>query len=225
MTIFVSNPAYDANAVYDYNSLSQAVQTYWARSDLGGAFQYLSQAAEDQIYNDIFRLNDGRGVADMETTLADTINATTGQVAVPTDYLGLKNAQVIVNGSAYTLQRKNPEFIFNTYPLQSAQDAPAFIARQGQVFIFGPFPDAAYNIQGIYWARSNPLSISNPQTWMTTVMASCLLAACNMIAAQFLKDPDAYQFWQESYMQRLQSFLAQRKAEDWSGSSLTMTAA
>lgn len=223
MTIFVSNPAYDANAVYDYNSLSAAVQSYWARSDLGGVFPYLCQAAEDQIYNDIFANNNGRGIPDIETTLAETINATTGQIAIPADCLGLKNAQVVVSGQALTLQRKNPEFIFNNYPDQSPTDVPAFIAQQGQVFIFGPFPNSAYNVQGIYWARSNPLSISNPQTWMTTSIASCLLACCNMVAAQFVKDPDAYELWKQSYMERLTSFLARKKAEEWSGSSLAMS--
>lgn len=225
MTIFVSSSSNIAGEVYNYATLNQAVQDYWARSDLASYIGYIIQGAEDTIYNDIFTLNDGRGTRDIEATLAGTINATTGTLAVPSDYLALRNAQVLYSSKAFPLQRKNAEFIYTNYPDQTAQDIPSFIARQGSSFIFGPFPDAAYTIQGVYWAKSSPLSQSNTTTWMTSAIPTVLLAACQAEAAKFLKDADAFQIWQGIYQQRLESYLKRDKAEMWSGSALTMTAA
>lgn len=211
--------------INNYATLSQAVQDFWARSDLGAPVDYFIQLAEDTIYNDILRGNDGRGIAPLEQPLTGTINATTGTLAVPADYLALRNAQIVLNGGAYPLQRKNVEFIYLNYPDQQATDAPAFIARQGSNFIFGPFPDSAYAVQGTYWNRPAALSSSNPTTWMLSKCASMLLAACNVAAAMYLQDDQGVQRWQQLYAAQMASLLGQYKAEDWSGSSLAMTPA
>ena len=213
------------SSITNYATLSQAVQDFWARSDLGAPIDYFIQLAEDTIYNDILRGNDGRGIAPLEQPLTGSIDATTGTLAVPSDYLALRNAQILLDGSAYPLQRKNVEFIYLNYPDQSPTGSPSFIARQGSNFIFGPFPDAAYRVQGIYWNRPAVLSSSNPTTWMIGKCPSMLLAACNVAAALYLQDDQGMQRWQGLYSAQLASLLAQYKAEDWSGSSLAMSPA
>lgn len=209
--------------VTDYASLSQAIQDFFVRTDLSSYVDYFIQMAEDTIYQDILENNDGRGIPPLETVLSGTI--ANNAIPVPADYLALRNAQINFSGSLFPLQRKNVEFIYTNYPLQSPTSTPAFIARQASNFIFGPYPDAAYTVQGIYWNRPPGLSSTNTTTWMLTTCASLLLAACCVAAATYLQDPDALQRWTPMYQAQLSGLLGRYKAEEWSGSALAMTPA
>lgn len=209
--------------VTDYASLSQSVQDWFARSDLDAYIDTLIQTAEDQIYNDILSQNMGRGVQPIEATLSTAI--ANGVLAVPTGYLGMKHAVISQNGFSFMLERKNAEFIYTQYPNRAPEGAPAYFAREGQNFIFGPYPDSNYSISGVYWKRSAPLSATNTTTWMTSSIPSTLLAACNAAAAMFLKDAQNMQTWGQLYAQKLQAFLISDRAEEMSGSALSMVAA
>src|SRR5579863_7529565 len=150
MTIFVpaigSGTPTGVAGVYDYNSLKQAVQDWFARSDLGGWIDYFIQIAEADIYRDILAQNQGKGVQAMEALLNTTAIGT--GTPVPTGYLGMKIMLVSSNGQTFEVERKTPEFIYTQYPDQSASGTPAYFARVGQNFVFGPYPDSAYTLTG-----------------------------------------------------------------------------
>jgi hypothetical protein len=227
MTIFVpavggGTPAGVAG-VYDYNSLKQAVQDWFARSDLGNWIDYFIQIAEADIYRDIIASNQGRGVQPMEAVLSTTI--ANGAAPLPTGYLGLKIALVSLNGNSFELQRVNPEFIYTQYPAQVAQGAPAYIARQGQSFVFGPYPDSNYTITGIYWQKSAQLTSVNSTNWIVNNIPTIMLAATNRAAARFNKDEEAFSLWDSLYNQQLQSFIMADRSEELSGSALAMVSA
>lgn len=227
MTIFVpsvsgSYPTGVAG-VYDYFSLKQAVQDWFARSDLGGWIDYFIQIAEADIYRDIFTNNQGKGVQAIEAPLSVTI--TNGVAPVPAGYLGLKIALVSLNGQTFEIERRTPEFIYTQFPQQSSGGTPQYMARLGQNFVFGPFPDSAYTITGTYWQRSPQLTSINNSTWMTVTIPTILLASVNRAAARFNKDNEAFGMWNDLYNQQLQSFIMADKAEELSGSSLAMVAA
>lgn len=227
MTIFV--PAVGAGTptgvagVYDYNSLKQAVQDWFARSDVGSFIDYFIQMAEADIYRDIFAGNQGKGTKDIETTLAATI--ANGVLSVPSGYLAMKILLISQSGQTFEVERKTPEFIYTQYPDQTASGTPAYFARVGQNFVFGPFPDSAYAMSGIYWGKSNQLTSVNSVTWMTNVIPTILLAATNKACARFNKDDDAFQLWDSLYTQQMGSYLLADKAEELSGSTLAMVAA
>ena len=227
MTQFVQpiTPSYPAGVagVYDYNSLKQAVQDWFARSDLGNWIDYFIQIAEADIYRDIISGNKGRGVRAMEASLNVTIAS--GAAQVPSDYLALKIALVSLNGNTFEMQRVTPEFIYTQYPAQVASGTPAYIARQGANFVFGPYPDSNYTITGIYWQKAGQLTSVNNVTWMTNSIPTILLAATNRAAARFNKDQESYGMWNDLYTQQMQSFLLAESAEELSGSSLAMVAA
>jgi hypothetical protein len=223
MTIFVKITSPQIG-VTDYASLIQAVQDWFARSDLGGFINYFVQVAEDRIYRDVFAMNAGRGVQPMETILSGTI--ANGSLALPTGYLGLKHALITIAGAqTFELQRRNAEFIYTQYPNRNPSGIPAYIAREAQNFIFGPFPDSNYTVTGVYWQRSNPLSGTNTQTWMTASIPSILLAACSAAAAVFIKDNEAAANFNGLYTQMMQSFMLADRAEEQSGSAFAMVAA
>lgn len=227
MTIFVpasgSGSPTGVAGVYDYNSLKQAVQDWFARSDMGNWIDYFIQIAEADIYRDIIAGNQGRGVRSMEAPLSIAI--ANGAAAVPSDYLGLKIALVSLSGNTFELQRVNPEFIYTQYPAQVASGTPAYIARQGTNFVFGPYPDQNYTITGIYWQKSRQLTSVNSTNWIVNNIPTIMLAATNRAAARFNKDQDAYGIWDSLYTQQLQSFILTDRAEDMSGSALAMVAA
>lgn len=227
MTIFVpaagSGTPTGVAGVYDYNSLKQAVQDWFARSDIGSWIDYFIQMAEADIYRDIIAGNQGRGVRPMEASLSVAI--ANGAAAVPSDYLGLKIALVSLSGNTFEMQRVNPEFIYTQYPQQVASGTPAYIARQGANFVFGPYPDANYTITGIYWQKARQLTAVNSTNWIVNTIPTIMLAATNRAAARFNKDQEALGIWSDLYMQQLQSYILTDRAEEMSGSSLAMVAA
>ncbi|MFM0263326.1 phage adaptor protein [Paraburkholderia sediminicola] len=227
MTIFV--PAAGGGTptgvagVYDYNSLKQAVQDWFARSDMGNWIDYFIQIAEADIYRDIFTGNQGKGVQAIEASLSETISG--ASAALPLGYLAMKILLISANGQTFEVERKTPEFIYTQYPDQTASGTPAYFARLGNAFVFGPYPDAAYSLSGIYWKKSPQLTSVNSVTWMTNTIPTILLAAVNRAAARFNKDQEAYGLWDSLYQQQLASFILADKSEELSGSSLAMVAA
>ena len=227
MTIFV--PAVGQGTptgvagVYDYNSLKQAVQDWFVRSDVGSFIDYFIQIAEADIYRDIFAQNQGKGVQGIEAALNVTVS--NGVAALPTGYLGVKIALISLNGQTFEMQRVTPEFIYTQYPNQTATGTPQYYARLGQNFVFGPYPDAAYTITGTYWAKSNQLTSVNSVTWVVNTIPTIMLAATNRACARFIKDDEAFSLWDSLYNQQLASFILADKAEELSGSSLAMVAA
>lgn len=210
--------------VYDYNSLKQAVQDWFARSDIGAWIDYFIQIAEADIYRDIFAKNEGAGTRDIEASLSTTIAS--GVAPLPAGYLGLKIGLVSINGNTYELERKNAEFIYTQYPAQGGDSGtPAYIARLGSSFIFGPYPDSAYAITGIYWQRAAQLTVVNNVNWMTNIIPTILLAATNRAAARFNVDDEKFQLWDSLYNQQFESYLLADRAEEFSGSALSMVSA
>jgi len=211
--------------VTDYPSLVQAVQDWLSRSDMTGPgpVDYFIQSAEERIYHDILAQNLQRGTQAMETVLAGTI--ANGVLALPAGYLAMKHLILLAGSNSFELERKNAEFIYTQFPNRTADDAPAYFAREGQNFIFGPYPDSDYTLAGIYWQRSIGLSSANPTTWMITTIPSTLLAAVLAGAGGYLQDSDKQQYWEQQYTSKLGSYLLADRAEEVSGSALSITVA
>lgn len=204
-------------SVTDYASLQTAINSWYNRDDLSTYIDYLIQMAENKIYRDIFSINQGKGVANIEATLSGTISS--GTIPVPSGYLGLKYAYVVISGNSVFLERKNGEFIYSTYPQRSADGPPGYIAKEGTNFIFGPYPDSAYTVGGVYWAKATGLSSSNTTTWMTSDIPDILTACSNYFAGVKTEDDAAAQKWLSIYNDQMGDFIATAKAEAYSGSA------
>lgn len=93
------------------------------------------------------------------------------------------------------------------------QGAPATMAASStSVFIFGPYPDAAYIIQGVYYQQAPILSSSNTTNWMVLNAPSMLLANCMRQAGKFLKDVEMVQGWTQLYNDALAKLIARDTA-------------
>lgn len=118
--------------ITDYNSLQQAIADYIARNDMASQIKTFINQAESRIYRDL-------RVIDMEKALSGS--TTNNTFTVPADYLELKEAYVSTSWGFQPLERVDLWWLRRYYPVQTAQNAPYYIAREGQTFILAPFPD------------------------------------------------------------------------------------
>lgn len=221
--VTLDNPLFDLSGngpvptlgkIQDYPTLAQALVDFSHRTDIVNFQNYFIQFGELRIYRDIFSQNMGNGVQWMEATLSGVIDPITGFMAVPTGYLALKDAQVTDGaGDVFTLNFKDPQWIYANYPVRQASGLPGYIARDATNFVFGPFPDASYGVSGTFYAQSNPLTASNPQTWMTTYCPELLFAACMMELQPFLRDADGQGIWEAQYASKLTGLIDLDKSE------------
>lgn len=209
-------------AVTDYASLKQSLLDITHRTDLTAFLDGFIQGAQESINNDIFAENFGSGIRGMEAPFVGTI--TSGTVGVPSDWLAPK-LLTIANASGGVigdLTFISPEQMYATYPNRVASGIPAYITREGTVFIFGPYPDAGYNIGGTYYAQAALLSGSATTNWMVLQAPLMLQAACLIEAYKYLSNPEKIGIWQTIYQGRLTALLLRNTSEKWSSGMLTI---
>jgi hypothetical protein len=114
---------------------------------------------------------------EMEATLSGQIDGTTGLLTVPSDYAALKHARLSASPTV-PLKMRATRWLLERYPLRSAEGRPHFIGRDGSNFIFGPFPDSAYTVDGVYYAKpttiatsANTLFLANPDLYLYAALA------------------------------------------------------
>lgn len=155
---------------------------------------------------------------DMETALGATIAG--GVIAVPTSYISMKYAYV--DGSpVQALERRTAEWIYQAYPQRSADAKPQYFARETTNFIFGPYPDSAYVIKGVYYKRLasitggtlNSLFTANPDLYLFAALSE---------SEPILGRDERIPLWDSKYKQVLSGIMTEYLNEQYSGSSLQM---
>jgi hypothetical protein len=211
--------------IQDYPTLAQALQDFQHRIDIANFQDYFIQFGELKIYRDIFSQNMGNGVQWMETIISGAVDPNTGFYPVPSGYLSLKDMQVSDgSGNTWTLIYKDPQWVYARYPVRQASGVPAYVARDGQNFVFGPFPDDGYAITGTYYMQSAPLTSFNPTTWMTTICPELLFASCMVELQPFLKDQAGSDMWGTMYTSKLEGLLSLDKADRLSAGTMAVNA-
>lgn len=157
---------------------------------------------------------------DMEAAINSVISG--GLVALPTDYVAIKYAYI--DGSTITrLERRPSDWIYQHYPQRSADSRPKYIARESANFIFGPFPDSAYTVKGIYYKRQtiiattpNALFLANPDLY---------LFACLAESEPLIGRDSRVALWEAKYQRILADVNGEDRTEDASGGGLQMRVA
>jgi hypothetical protein len=201
-------------AITSYATLQTEVAAWLHRTDLTSDIKGWITLGEYRIYRDL-------RVRQMETALSSTISS--GVIAVPSGYVELKNAYVNSSPNR-SLTKKDAEWIYYNYPTRSSDGTPAYIAREGSNFIFGPYPDSNYTIKGIYYKRLDALSDSNTSNWLITDAPDLILFATLCEAAPWLVDDARTAIWEKKYAQIKDRVQKQDNDEEFSGSPLSITA-
>jgi hypothetical protein len=207
--------------ITDYATLVRAMQDFAHRDEIKPYIDYFIQGASEAIQNDVFDQNEGAGLRFQEVEFPATdIDGTTGTVPVPADYLSPKLLTVTVAQAQFLLQQKSAQWIFDRYPTRAPDGVPTYIARDGSNFIFGPFPDSTYTVQGTYYAIATPISTANSVNWMTENCPLVLFSACMIEVGKFLLDNDMQQQWTQTYGQRLKAMIDADRSERWSNATM-----
>jgi hypothetical protein len=190
------------------------VASWLHRDDLTDQIQDFIRMGELRIYRDL-------RIRAMEATLSSAIAS--GVVAVPSGYVALKYAYI--DGTPIRdLQRKDAEWIHYNYQTRAADGCPQFIARDGDNFIFGPYPDSGYTVKGTYYKRLDALSVSNETNWFTTNAPDLLLFAALCEAEPFAMNDQRSALWEEKYASVGARVQREDQAEEFSGGPLVITA-
>lgn len=216
--------------ITDYTSLSQTIVDWAHRQDLqqGQYTDYFIQNAQLAIPKDIIRENYGNGIRAMEVAMpVATIDASLGTIPVPSDWYAPKDMQVVSSDGEFDLTFKAARWIYSNYPVRQAEGLPEYIARDKvvgstDVFIFGPFPDSAYTVQGTYYSMGTALNDQNPTNWMVTTCPDLFHAACMIEAAKFLENAAMLQLWTPVYLDGIDKLINQDKGERFSGGTLAV---
>jgi hypothetical protein len=196
-------------ALDSYSNIRTALTTR-----LGVTTNDISNANADDLFTEaekrIFR---ELRVRAMETALSSAIAS--GVIAVPSGYCDLKYAYV--DGTpVQALQRKSASWIYLQYPYRSSYGKPKFIAREASNFIFGPYPDSAYTIKGIYYAK--PATVVNGSlTGVLLDNPDLLLYAALVEAEKFLSRDSRIPIWESRYQEVKQQIIVEDGREDASG--------
>lgn len=200
-------------AITSYATLKTEIAAFLHRSDLTSEIPGFIQLGELRIYRDL-------RVRQMETALSSAISS--GVVALPTGYMELKYAYV--SGSpAQKLERKDAEWIYHNYPTRSSDGKPKFIAREASNFIFGPYPDSAYTITGVYYKKLTSIVTSEEANWLITDVPDLILFASLCEAAPWLMNDERTGVWEAKYAQIKARVQKQDDDEEFSGSPLQAT--
>lgn len=199
--------------ITDYASLQSVIADYLGRSDLTNQIQTFINQGEARIYRTL-------RVADMEKSITGTLS--NNAFAVPADYVHMKDFYVSTSTGYQPLERADLWWLRAHYPVQTAQSAPIYYAREAQSFILAPYPDSAYTVGGIYFARLPSLSGTNTTNWLTAKNPDLIMAAAMLEAGTYLGDTAAVQYWGQRFTQIAQDVQDADKRERFSGSPLAM---
>lgn len=163
----------------------------------------------------------GLRVREMET--AFSWNSGSGTISVPSDFLELKSAY-IDSSPNQTLEKKSAEFIRNKYSYRSSTGKPKFIAREGSSFIFGPAPDSEYVVKGIYYKKLPSMVSDTTINGIFTAYPDLYLKGTVLEAEKMLGRDRRTPTWEPDFKRQLQAANKLAEQEEWSGSSLRVTA-
>ena len=199
-------------SISTYAELKTAVANRLRRSDTSSYVDDWILLAETDLFR---RLR----VKDMETAFTGTISS--GVVALPTSYIDLKFAYINTT-PVVRLRRKTAAFIYEKYPTRASDGKPSFIAREGSNFIFGPYPDSGYTVNGVYYKNIGPVSSSAHAVF--TNNPDCYLYGALTMAVRDLKDDNGIARWTPLYEASILSAQTASDREDYSGGGLEMVA-
>jgi hypothetical protein len=199
--------------ISSYSTLQTAISDYVARSDLTTFLPNFTQAWEERF----LRESDNWG-SWMESALSVAIASNVA--AVPSDYLGLKIAY-LDGQTSQPLKRISLDQLYQRFPRSGSTGTPAYIARNGANFEFGPIAGSG-TLKGTYYAKPTVMRsfASDAAAHFIIVNAPDLALYGSLLEAEtFIKNDKRLATWSQLYSVALEAYRSRMKAEDFSGSA------
>lgn len=202
-----------------YTSLLASVANWLSKSNLTSDIPSFVQNFEERFLRQ--PRNYGKW---MESSLSVSFSTT---ATIPTDFLSLRVAYL--NGqSRQPLVNSSLEQLYAKYPRASSSDIPAWIARDGANFVFGPVPNGTFTLNGNYYAK--PVLLRNFASdaaahFLILNAPDLLLYGALLEAVPFIKDDGRIAIWQGFHDRALQDYRDLMKAQNFSGSAMQVLVA
>lgn len=176
------------------------------------AIDDLVTIAEHRIYDEYW----GKS---REKALSVTVGGT-NTVTIPSDYDVMRYAY-LDGAPNMPLQKKSAEWISQNYP-SNCSGRPVFYAEQDNEFIFGPQPDSAYVMTGIYYMHPGHMATTGTINAVFTANTELFLFATLSEAEPYL-GREQRQIWEGKYQQALLRSNRKDTKRLFSGSPLAVT--
>ena len=161
--------------IHDYATLGTALTDYTHNSALSSFTDYFIQFGEARIYREVFEKNQGMGLKWMENAFSQTIDTGSGVIVVPTDYLALKEANLVNGLDTFRLIKKEAGWIYDRYSARQSQGIPAYIAREATMAasVTGAISTTTLTVSAV---ASGTVAVGAPVTG-TNVAANTVISA------------------------------------------------
>ena len=101
------------------------------------------------------------------------------------------------------------------YQNESAQGQPKYYADYDyDHWALAPIPDAAYDVEIIYYSRIQPLDATNQENLITREAPQAILFGTLLQAQGYLKSPDKLQLWQQMYKNAMDALKAENTSRN-----------
>lgn len=181
--------------ISDYTSLQAEVSNHLNRQDLASAVPTFIQMAEARFQRQM-RCREMVMRQYAQTLVGLSTGANAEYLPLPADFLQLKSATIINGSQPYEpLAYASMDEIDRLNALNVTGGRPTDYNIVGSALRLGPFPDAQYTIEIVYYAKLPKLSAQQTRNWLLADHPDYYLYASLLAAAPFLKDDDRVPMW------------------------------
>lgn len=219
---------------YNYATYTSYLQTMIASISPDASFTTIEPMvidyAEQRCYRDLNLLS--TVIRDYSTTLT----ASTRNAEVDTDFVVVNQINLLTpagsdqtNGIRVPLTPSSLEMVDALWPGNGTTGQPDIYGMVDQWnLVVGPSPDGAYLLEVIGTQRPTPLSVSNPNTFLTDRLPDLFMAASMIFVSGYMRnfgtmasDPAMSMSWEEQYKQLLNSAESEEARKSYSAASWT----
>ena len=199
-------------AISTYSELQTAVANWLERDEQTARIPEFITLCEA-------RFNRSLRIRAMETLdiSVDTV-AGTSTVALPTGYVQMRDISLITSPITQ-LQYVTPE-IMNRLNAGSRSGKPETYTIIANNILFGPTPDAVYDISMLYYKTFDALTDVAPTNWVITNAPDVYLYGALLEAEPFLMNDQRVQLWATALTQSINTLQEQDNKDRHSGSAL-----
>lgn len=199
-------------AITTYDTLKSAIANWTNRDDLTSYLDEFIDITES-------KMNRKLRLSEMETRATSTAN--TEYLALPDDYLEVRNVQLNVN-PVIPLEYLSP-YQIDMYT-DSATGQPKYYSVIGDEIQLYPAPDGNYTIEITYYKKITPLDGTNTTNFVLEEWPDLYLSGCLQQAFTFLMNPDSAMMHGQEFERLIAEISKQSRSRKYSGSPMIVIA-
>ena len=188
----------------NYTELQTAVSDYTENTFTATDFAYMTQLAEQKIYNSV-------QLPSLRKNVTGTLTSGNQYLSAPTDFLSVFSLAVISSGSYSYLLNKDVNFIREAYPTAATVGVPKYYAIFGPTssdpneltLLLGPTPTTGLTVELHYFYQPTTI-VTAGTSWLGDNFSSALVNAVLVEAGRFMKaEADIVAMYDSQYNQSL----------------------